>query len=175
MIGTYSAAPAAAFSTVGPEPGGAVAREDEPGDAGGLGRAQDRAEVARIGDPVDDHEERVGRGDQVVDRRGVDRRGERDHALRRLRAGALLELDRADERGRARRRPPRGARDLVAPPAPLDDPHLAHRAPARPEQLAHGVEPLDLIATEVGVARRPLAARGHVSGARWCRRRCPRS
>ena len=56
--GRCSTAPAAALVTVGRDVHGPVAGQHDPGGAGALRRAQQRAEVAGVGDAVDGDEER---------------------------------------------------------------------------------------------------------------------
>ena len=133
-------APAAALVTVGRDVDGPVAGQHDARDARALGRAQEGAEVAGIGDAVDGDEERrpsVGRGRdrQLVELGLRERLGPGDDALGRVGAGLGVELGagrpagpapggrrparpgrRADRRGGRPRRPRPGARTCGAAP-----------------------------------------------------------
>jgi len=60
---------------------GALARQDHAGDTGGFSRAQDRAEVVRVGHAVERHEECMAVAQQLDELCGAQRCSDRDHAL----------------------------------------------------------------------------------------------
>ena len=102
----------------------------------------------------------------------LDRVGVGDDALMHLGRGEVVELLAGDVLNgdapacRARRAPTRSARP------PRRDPHRAHTAPPRREQLGHGPPSLDLFPADAGGAH--AALRRGVTDARWCRSVCPR-
>ena len=144
-----------------------MARQHDPGDTGALRRAQERPEVAGVGDAVDGDEERrpVRRGGRWRGRRGAPparRRRLGQHALRGLAPRLGEELA-----------PGSPAAPAPAPPRPAprcrrgsddgsglgEDPDLPHLAPAGQQELAHGLAALDLVATDaVAPAGRPRAS-----------------
>ena len=148
---------------------GSMAGQDRPGHAGALGRPQDGAEVAGIGDPVQRHEERgraAPRGDEVVEVDLGQRRGQGQHALGRLAAGLRGEPPACSPIATVTRSAAASSRmssrigDVVAL---VDHPHLADRRRPAMQQLADGLAPLDLVAAEAACCRRrhaPAPARG---------------
>ncbi len=86
--GRCSMAPAAVFATVGESRADRWRGQHHAGDTGTLGAAQQGAQVAGIGDPGRDEEERLhaltARGTQLLQRDRLDRPGQREHTLRRF-------------------------------------------------------------------------------------------
>ena len=74
---------------------------DDAGRARGLGRAHDRAQIARIGDTVDGDEERLLRGQQRVEISRAQRRRHRDDTLMYLATRHLLDAFGRDHAQRA--------------------------------------------------------------------------
>ena len=81
----------------------AMSRQEDPVDAGAVAVADDRAEVARIGDAIDRDEERLASlpaPEQFGEVSLLETHREGDDALRRLALGAGLELRASDRRHR---------------------------------------------------------------------------
>ena len=137
---------------------GPVAREEHPVDAGAVAVADDRPEVARIGDAVDGDQERRAPGtplDEVGELGLRQRRGEGDDALRRLAARLGVELRPSDVGDRHPVGMGQGddVGDAVVGRAVVTDqlrrdPHLVDLAPSGDQQLADGLASLDLLAAE---------------------------
>ena len=154
VIGRYSIDPAAALVTVGVMCTGAMARQHDARDSRALGRAEQRAEVAGIGHPVDHEQERMqtmaDAGEQVVELHFGQGRRLGQHALGRLGSGGGGELGAAhvahrhtDALGQLRDVVEHHRVVLIA-----GHPHLADLAGAGQQQLTHRLAPLDLVATE---------------------------
>ncbi len=132
-----------------------VAGQHDPGDTGTLRRAEDRAEVAGIGDAVEEQQERrraVALGfEQILDRRRAQRLRHGEHTLGAIGAGHRLELrpgDLADRHlllvGEID--------DVVEDRSRIEiagENHLASTAGSGHEKLPHGVTTLDLITAQV--------------------------
>ena len=130
-----------------------MAREDHAGRRPAVSAVRRIApEVARIGDAVDDDEERGGVGRQLVDRERT--RSASANAIDALAAPPTARAPRAGRRRRrARARTPTAAShrlDLggAARAAPRPTPRARCAGGAR-QQLAHRVESLDLLAAEI--------------------------
>ena len=142
----------------GRQVGGPVPREDDPGDAGALGAAQDGPEVVGVGDAVDDQEEREPPPDrglaQVLERCLLDGPGQGHHALGPLGAGHRVEAPTGDHLDGD---PPTGSQGLdvvedLGGVHALGQEDRRHRAPAGGQELAHGLAALDLVAAQALVA-----------------------
>ena len=128
------------------EPRRALAGQHHAVDTGSLGRPEDRAEVPGVRDTVERDDEGVGRG-------GAGRRPQPRGSARRApgdpEGPPIAREPPAAARSTGRTGTPRPRASVAissAPDASLDDPHLVHRAPTGPQQLTHGVEPLDRLA-----------------------------
>ena len=136
-----------------------------PGGAGALGRAEQRAEVAGIGDAVDRDEERRRAAPRGAARSSsgvsVERGGLGQHPLRRLAARLGEELGRPTDRTGTRSASASSTMSASDVGRVLlgEQPDLPHPPPAGEQQLAHGLAPLHLVAAEpLALAGRRVAA-----------------
>lgn len=151
--------PAAALVTVGGDVHRSVLGQDHPGDAGALGRAQQRAQVAGVGDAIAQQQERrrgAGAGpEQVVERDVGQGAGERDHALGRVGAGDGVELAPTHHLHQDARLTGQLA-DVVEHRRGVEvrgHPDLAGGATVGEQQLPHGLAAFDLLAAETLLGR----------------------
>ncbi len=159
VIGRYSIEPAAALVTVGVMWTARWRGQHDARDARALGRAEERAEVAGVGHPVDGEQERVhpvaDAGQHVVELHLGQRRRPGEHALGRLGAGRRRELGAAHV---AHRHPDALGQlgDVVEHQRVVlvaGHPDLADLAGAGQQQLTHRLAALDLVTAEALRAR----------------------
>ena len=137
-------------------------RQDDAGDAGALGAAQQRAQVARVGDAGGDEQERFGaplRRAEVLERHRLDRGGHGHHALGRLGPGLGVEpgpghgLDGHPHAGGQLFNAVQLGRGVLV----LGHQDAPYGPAAHAEQLEHGPAPLDLVSPELAQALGPGA------------------
>src|SRR6185437_15691898 len=135
--------------------GGAVPGQDDAGDPGALGAAEHRPEVARVGDPGDDQQERggpVGTGvAEVVQRDRVERPGPGQHPLGGVGSGFGVETPAGHH---LHPDVPAGGQsldpvELGGRVLPVGDPQLADRAAAGGQELQDGLAALHLVAAQL--------------------------
>ena len=160
-IGRYSIAPAAALATVGPRRAARWRGKHDPGRAGGLGRAHDRAEVPRVGDAVDATRNASGAASSSSSRpsaTGAASATTPCGASVRARSSSCAAPTRRTAAPSARPRERFDARLALLPPTS----HTSRTARRRAaQQLAHRAAPSTCSPPRSRSGRRPCRARGH--------------
>ena len=180
-IGTYSIAPAAVFAAVALTGALRCFGITIPVTPAVSARADDRAEIARVGHAVERDEERAS-DRRAASSRSAERSGSarRDDALRRIGLRRRAQAARATPSAASNPRPSTIASISSSRSTLLRHPHAAHRPRTRAQQLQHRAPPFDLVrprprraAAGAGCVTDPLTRRS-LTGARSCRRRRPR-